>query len=569
MRLLAVFLLIVLAASRLTAQHFQIQPNGILGPEGNAFVIRGTNVNGPHWPWNRPTVPDADLLVNAWKFNTIRVNCFPSLRATFPQNNADLDAIVRTFTVRKVVVQIENHDFTGKYPDAAQLAELKTWWVDLATRFKANPYVWFNVMNEPGTGATVPETWKTAHEAVVQAIRGTGAENPIILDEHGFGQGNGFQNGTTGSGVLTYGPYFVQQYRNIGFSVHLYATWIYGQSRLEAYLQEARTRQLHVHVGEFGSAETYSRAVAAELFRVLLKTDVGALAWQWDGSDTHDLTRGTSRGGGWEVNKTDGTLPTNLSFVGTLLWKYTHGTLQAGSPDFTLRAPWLYNGGFEEDLAEWINYGGAEVEKNAAGVREGRNQVRINSGTASGCGQPVYLTPGATYVVQAWGRNSLTPTPATDLGVQYKDASGRTQYAVLNFTETEYTLKRREFTMPAPVSDVSVFMYKADKNATFYADDIRVFLKSEDVPLGTEPGRGPSLDVFPNPATDELRIRAEGLDRSTLALTGVDGAAFRVVPEVVDARTVRLRLGGFPAGLYLLTGRQNGQPFARKVTVKF
>jgi hypothetical protein len=563
MRFLLLFGFFLLPSIRPLAQGFTVQAGKILAPDGTEFVIRGVNVNGPYWPWSRPTAPDADLIAGAWKFNTVRVNCFPSLRGTFPQNNPNLDEIVNALTGRKVVVQLENHDFTGKYPADAQLDDLKAWWVDLANRFKNNPYVWFNVMNEPGSSATVPETWKTAHEAVVNAIRGTGATNVIVLDEHGFGQGNGFKDGVSNSGVLTYGPYFTKNYPNIAFSLHLYSTWIYGQARLEAYLDEAKARGLAVHVGEFGAADGYSKSVAADLFRVALTRNLGTMVWQWDGSDTHDLTRGTTRGGGWEIDRTDGSLPGNLSFVGNLVWKSNRGELRAGSADFTLTAPWLYNGSFEQGLDEWINWGGAEVEQNTGNARDGQKNVRIASGNPGGCGQPIYLTPGETYVVQAWGRNSLKPDPATDLGVQYKVNNGPTQYATLSFTETDYTFKRREFTLPLGISEATVFMWKADKNATFYADGIQIFLKREEVVLGTAPEPVPR--AFPNPTTGELLVPLDGLDPDSLRLTDATGQTLPLTVQRVDDHAARVRLGAVPPGVYLLRA---GTAVLQKVVVQ-
>ncbi len=33
-------------------------------PNGQEFVFPGWTVSGKGWPWTRPTVPDADLIVN-------------------------------------------------------------------------------------------------------------------------------------------------------------------------------------------------------------------------------------------------------------------------------------------------------------------------------------------------------------------------------------------------------------------------------------------------------------------------------------------------------------------------
>lgn len=563
MNLLRRFLLLWLLSGPLAvAQNFSVRNGLIYAPDGTVFRIRGTNVNGPHWPWNRPTLPDLDLITNVWKFNTIRLNFFPSLKSTFPNNNVDHAAIVRAFTDRKVVVQLENHDFTGKYPSGQELENLKTFWVELAKQYKNNPYVWFNIMNEPGTGAAVPELWKTTHEAVIEVIRSTGAANIIILDEHGFGQGNGFRE-LSNSGVMTYGPYFTQKYDNIVFSLHLYSNWIYGFNRLQNYFQEAQKRNLSVHVGEFGAAEHYSRAVAADLFRVLENQQSGYAVWHWDGSDTHDLTRGTSRGGGWEIDRTDGSRPNNLSFVGNLIWKANRNELKYPSADFVVGTPWIYNGSFEDDLSEWFNWGGAEVEKNSANARQGSNNVRIASCSTGGCGQPVYLRPGETYVLEAWGRNSLAPTPPTDLGVQYKDATGNTRYEVLSFGEITYTPKRKEFTLPADISDATVFIWKGDKNTTFYADDIRLFLKSEAV-LGVV-DEAPDILLFPNPGGRILTLQGKLSPQTRMELTDLVGRSMPLYYRQTGPEHWTVRLDSVAAGSYVLRITSE----ERRITKKF
>jgi len=72
-------------------QEFTVQGSKIIGPDGKEFVAKGINVNGPHWPWKRSTVDDVDLIADVWKFNSVRVNCFP--RLDFIKTNLDLDAI--------------------------------------------------------------------------------------------------------------------------------------------------------------------------------------------------------------------------------------------------------------------------------------------------------------------------------------------------------------------------------------------------------------------------------------------------------------------------------------------
>jgi hypothetical protein len=546
--------MLLLLSLLVQAQNFRVQNETILAPDGQEFVIKGANVNGPHWPWNRSTLQDIDLITNVWKFNTIRVNCFPSLAHIFPNNNVNLNELVNAFTARKVVVQLENHDFTGKYPSGNELENLKNWWVDLANRFKNNPYVWFNIMNEPGNEPTVDDRWKNTHDYVLKAIRATGAQNVIVLDEHGFGQGNGLRNQAAASGILKYADYFTQNYQNICFSVHLYSTWIYRQAQLDSLFTVAKQRKFSVHIGEFGTVEGYSKGVARDLFQLLLQHKIGTIFWQWDGSDTHDLTLGTTRGGAWEVNRTDGSVPTNLSFVGNLIWKYNYNILQLNSADFRLRDPWLYNGSFEDDFQEWINWGNAEVEKNTLNAKHGKNNVRVNASTnGGGMGQPLYLTPGATYRLRAWGRNSATPVGTTDLGIQYKDASGTQRYELLQFRETTYTQKEIEFTLPpAPISDMTIFIWKNDKNITFYADDIQLTIKNDPTTVVTAPVQL-DFEIFPNPTGDFVIVKGIDLQNYTFQLTDSTGKIIAIQPERVANEQVKIQLHTINSGVYYLT----------------
>ena len=75
------------------SKNFSVEGSKIIDPNGNHFIVKGVNVNGPHWPWKRSTVKDVDLITEVWKFNTVRVNCFP--RLDFIKNNLSKQRIIR------------------------------------------------------------------------------------------------------------------------------------------------------------------------------------------------------------------------------------------------------------------------------------------------------------------------------------------------------------------------------------------------------------------------------------------------------------------------------------------
>lgn len=332
--------------SQMEYKNFRVEGTRIIAPDGNEFIIKGVNVNGPNWPWSRDTLQDAELICDIWGFNTVRVNCFP--RLSYIKTNLDLDSIVNAFTSKKIVVQLEVHDYTGTYPKDRRvqidekhfypsLQELIDWWVDKAQRYKRNPYVWFNIMNEPGGPENVPEDWKTAHEAVISAIRDTGANNIIVLDGHQFGQESGGREDIK-SGILKYGEYFANNYNNIVFSLHMYYEWTNGQERLEQYINKAHQKNLCLHIGEYGGTNgdyKVNGAVAA-MFNACMPKNIGRILWHWAGDDQFDLTYGTSKGGGWEINRTDGNKPSNLSWFGNLVWQDLRDKLVPGYNDLAI-----------------------------------------------------------------------------------------------------------------------------------------------------------------------------------------------------------------------------------------
>ena len=97
-----------------TAKLFRIAGTKILDDKQQEVILKGVNVNGPYWPWSRPTVPDVALIADVWKFNAVRVNCWHQF-STINNNNDDLDAMVNTFTTKKIMGILEQHGFTGKF----------------------------------------------------------------------------------------------------------------------------------------------------------------------------------------------------------------------------------------------------------------------------------------------------------------------------------------------------------------------------------------------------------------------------------------------------------------------
>lgn len=323
--------------------NFHVRGTTIYGPTGKAFVVKGVNVNGPNWVWPRATAQDADLIASCWKFNLVRVNS--RLLASGWDTNNDLDKLIQAFTSRGVVVMVTAHDRTGGYYEGNDLTTLVSWYTDLATRYRHNPYVWFDVMNEPGWNysfGTFPdrERWTMVHRAVVQAIRDTAKANNIIMVEgSSWGQdGPGWNNDPVSvedSALLSGFPQDVltidgKKYDDIIQSIHVYDQWGFvggsiDATRMADYFDRVlTTNTIPMVVGEYGVQNNTTNTTPAvqNMFAAAVPRNIGRVVWHWDGGDGNDLTKYTAQGGGWEIN--DCADPTNLSWLGKQVWDDTH-----------------------------------------------------------------------------------------------------------------------------------------------------------------------------------------------------------------------------------------------------
>jgi hypothetical protein len=337
-------------------------------------------------------------------------------------------------------------------------------------------------MNEPAKGATAPQEWLTSHEEVIKAIRGAGAPNIIVCDEHGFGQANGFSN-AAGSGVLTYGQQLTSKYKNIIFSLHMYTEWSYGEQRLASYIDAVKAKNLSLVIGEYGVGKTYSEEITSFTLKQCLQKKVGRIGWHWDGTTSvHDLVT-TGDGGGYLINNTSGVKPTNLSFSGNLIWMDNYGTLTATDPAFNHSNVLVYNGNFDEGIPadnsnlehEWITFGTpVKIDQAPGNVKQGVSACRVTSGAAGGCALPVYLKPGKTYRITAWGKNSaVSATPSTIL-FKYKTSYGGAEVSTgtLSFTTDSYEQKSTTFTLPSTMAEAAIVVYKGNAGISFWCDDI-------------------------------------------------------------------------------------------------
>ncbi|ANE48408.1 hypothetical protein SY83_21390 [Paenibacillus swuensis] len=324
------------AVVQTVAGVFNVDGTKILNPDGDEFIIKGVNVDGYNWYWNRDMTPDSEirLVKDVWKFNTIRVNSKIGPGSFFKDIN-HLYKIIDKYTAAGIVVQVEAHDFSGSYytdTTTPSLTELAEFHKNLAIKYKDNPYVWFNIMNEPGN---LSPQFLTTHEKVIKAIREeAGANNMIVVDGAQFASETKQNFGEiveSQSAVLTYGEQLAS-YGNVTFALHMYDSWESGgavlpngKKRLQDYIDKVHAKGLSFHIGEYGSPYNSKVTSVIDTVREVAGANrIGRIVWSWFAGDTYRLANAPACHGGYCIDRTDGLKPSNLTRQGNSVWNDNH-----------------------------------------------------------------------------------------------------------------------------------------------------------------------------------------------------------------------------------------------------
>lgn len=222
-------------ASSLSTLH--VHKNQILDASGHPLLLRGTQIesaftfantwlhNGNPFKVLNPTIFAA---IRGWNMNALRI---PISNWIYQTSNylTDLDTVISQANKAGLYVVLDDHDNDqsgSPYGTGADVpkAENLSFWQNIATRYKNNPGLLFDLLNEPkqpdwntwlhGGGKVTGSTGKTATilgmQNLVNAIRTAGA-NQLIIAEAPPGS-NGFDG--IGNDLI--------QDPNIVYSVHHY-----------------------------------------------------------------------------------------------------------------------------------------------------------------------------------------------------------------------------------------------------------------------------------------------------------------------------------------------------------
>jgi mannan endo-1,4-beta-mannosidase len=313
---------------------FYVVGKDIVGPDGNIFYPIGANaaIRFTSYPYVfdfNGGINDRLENVKAWNWNIIRANLICNEVTGNPSFDELVNGITATidkFTAAKVVVILSCHDLIegNQNPTLGNPKDLavRRFWDTMTDRYKNNPYVWFNIYNEPydsGDAAALAQ-WKRLHEFYVERVRSRGAENIIIADIPDYAQALNLLTTQTFADTLA-------QRCNVVFGFHAYGA-LGDFAAHEQTIRAVQAKKMAVIGGELGvpipvgtdaqGPGSYVKNVRGfEAMRVLgPQYGIGLLWWHATGDSNASLNFAlkNDRSGFWTANNSGNLTPFGQKF---------------------------------------------------------------------------------------------------------------------------------------------------------------------------------------------------------------------------------------------------------------
>lgn len=320
---------------------------------GNVFVPIGANLGTQQaFDW-KGTAPGHSADAVKWGWNFVRLSIlgtdsssFSYLRTrTMAQFLAYLDSIITEYTSKGIIIMLACHE-QPKDPAFVQSeveAKLVAFWAAAAAKWKSNPRVWFNLLNEP---RYQNDDWVNLHRTLGAAVRGTGNTAPIVVDAPIVGQDVGPRAGAgfKYSYEPDMAPVLQNELGNLIVSSHVYGGWsAYNtEAKLTAYVNTMRAAGLTPFFGEYGYRWDVSTGAdwtanvqgATAVFAVAPALGVGTAVWHGTHGDNYSLTAD-----GRAFWNADPPTNTNTSDLGRGVWALAHGVTPPPPPQASSALP--------------------------------------------------------------------------------------------------------------------------------------------------------------------------------------------------------------------------------------
>lgn len=224
----------------------------IVDASGHPVILRGSQIESgfnyvKQWksgkkPTSAFTSAVFQAMANLWHMNVLRIPISNWIYALDPSGYlAQLDQVVAGANAAGLYVILDLHDSAqsgSPYGKGANVpkAESVAFWKVIAAQYKANPMVLFDPFNEPqtaswqewlhGGGKLASGATEVGFQDLVNAIRGAGAPQLIVLEPGSAGKGAGGNQGSLAAeegGWATFPLADAIQDPNLLYSLHVYS----------------------------------------------------------------------------------------------------------------------------------------------------------------------------------------------------------------------------------------------------------------------------------------------------------------------------------------------------------
>lgn len=258
-------------------QHGQLSVKGthIVDQYGKSVTLRGMSMYWSQWGGGSPFYNGSCIkwLRDDWKCTVVRAAmavCCGGYLSNPAKEVSKIDSVVKASITLGIYVIIDFHETENGMTD---LSQAKTFFMDMAQKYKQYPNVIYELWNEPLNTHEWATVIKPYHEALIPVIRAIDQKNIIICATRSWDQ-------ETEEASLN--PLDTSKYKNIAYALHFYAATHKDTIRNKA--QAALDNGIALFATEYGTTqavgpEKMDTAETKLWYEFLDKNGIGSCNW--------------------------------------------------------------------------------------------------------------------------------------------------------------------------------------------------------------------------------------------------------------------------------------------------